>query len=101
MPDQPKIVLAIVNYAPDRDVLIARGMSEFKEALLTFLPLCVFDRPFTVFLYGFEEDSAANTVRLFDALAKLPMDEAAIYVGGEARLHLAPVIARARGQDPG
>jgi hypothetical protein len=94
MPDRPKVVIAIINQNREQDEVIARNMGEFKEAFLRLLPLKVFNIPYTVFLFGFEQDSPVQSGRLLEVLAMLPTYEGAIYVDGRARLRLAPTKQR-------
>ena len=88
MPDRPRVVLAIVSCNRAHSLAIASGLSEFEEAFLDVLTFRASNLHFDVFLYGLDEDLKTNATRFVAAVAALPMDEAAIYVDGKARLHL-------------
>jgi hypothetical protein len=92
MPDVPAIAIALIVQDRTKDAEIIRACAKFKETYVAFTALENFGFSFGVCILALEPDTQVNPCAFLELLSSLPYDEAAVYVRGEARIRLAPVV---------
>ena len=100
MPDLPPVALVLIVRDKSKDADIIKACAKFKETYVQFMGLEVFGISFGVCILGLYPDTEVNPCAFLEHVATLPYDEAAIYVGGGARIRLAPVVRRADAASP-
>jgi len=101
LPDLPPVAVVLINWKQESDPELFSAAKAIGSIFYDSRAFKIFDQRFLLVILGIYSDTEVSSHALFNALAKMPFDEGAVYIAGRARFRIAPVLSQGPVRDRG